>query len=151
MTRECVETLEASRMGALTAESGCDPSLVGEQHCRLRRGQRLAALRLDVRDVRGELRAPGGPVAGGEGGLGGAELRGEAGAGPRPETVTISFASCAPAETTVTVKVAGAEEFPCASVAVQLTVVVPIGKVLPEAGAQATSTWSPSVSPPVAV
>jgi hypothetical protein len=40
--------------------------------------------------------------------------------------------------TTVTWKVPGALVLPALSLAVQLTVVVPTGKVLPEAGAQVT-------------
>ena len=52
--------------------------------------------------------------------------------------------------TTVTVNVL-VDEFPCASVALQVTVVAPSGKVEPDAGLQVTATAPSTMSLPLAL
>src|SRR5207244_10626635 len=64
--------------------------------------------------------------------------------GPRPVTADSRSASCSPAPLTWTMNEPEAV-LPVESVAVQLTVVSPIGNVLPEGGSQSTGT-SPSTA-----
>src|SRR5262249_20546359 len=65
--------------------------------------------------------------------------------GPTPVTALPRSASCSSAPFTCTLKLAVAE-LPCVSVAVQVTVVVPIGNALPEAGLQISEETASSGS-----